>query len=111
MKPIRIVLPLLASSLLVLGGCAAKGIVMGSVIEGQNNRPVTSGQVVLTPVDGSEAQSGALQYGGRYKMKVKEGDYVISVAHEGLVLCESTPATLSVAANKISKADLCMQKP
>ena len=111
MKPVRVLLPLLAGSLILLGGCAAKGIVMGSVVEGQNNRPVTDGQVVLTPVDGTEAQSGALQYGGRYKMKVKEGDYVISVAHDSLQLCESTPATLSVKANKISNANLCMQKP
>jgi hypothetical protein len=110
MKPVRVLLPLLTASLVLLGGCAGKGIVMGSVVEGKNSRPVTNGQVVLTPVDGDEAQSGALQYGGRYKMKVKPGDYVISVAHDSLQLCESSPATLSVEANKISNADICMKQ-
>ena len=111
MKSARLLTPLITCGVLLLSGCAAKGIVMGSVIEGKNNRPIGNGKVILTPVDGEEAQSGALQYGGQFKLKVKEGDYVISVEHEDMVLCDTTPATINVKANKISKTQLCLQKP
>lgn len=111
MKSARLLTPLITCGVLLLSGCAAKGIVMGSVIEGKNNRPIGTGKVILTPVDGKEVQSGSLQYGGQFKLKVEEGEYVISVEHEDMILCDSTPATISVQANKIAETQLCLQKP
>lgn len=112
MKPI-LIRTLYAVSFVALTGCAASGTVMGTVVEAKNNRPVSDATITLTPLKGPygyEAQSTKLNFGGNFSIKVKTGEYQLSVKHKSLVPCYEIPV-IKVLGNDLQETKICMQPP
>lgn len=110
MKPI-LTSTLYAISLFALAGCAASGTVMGTLVEAKNNRPVSEATITLTPLKGPygyEAQSTKLNFGGNFTIKVKTGEYRLSVQHQSLVPCYDIPV-IKVLGNDLQETEICMK--
>ena len=91
-------------------GCTNKGSVIGSVATEQDNRPVREARVVMVPVGSDKEYTTTADWGGNYKMHVKEGEYQISAQHPGLELCGGGNIMVEVLGNKVATIDLCLAK-
>lgn len=108
--------PLLSAAAIALvalsaAGCTNTGSVIGSVSTEQDKRPVRDARIVMTPAGSTKEYSSQADWGGNYKMHVKEGEYVIAAEHPGMVVCEGGPQTVQVVGNGVATVDLCLQKP
>lgn len=92
-------------------GCTNTGTVLGAVALDRDNRPIRDARVVLTPAGSSSAYTSQTDWGGNYKINVKEGEYLVAAEHPGLEVCEPGPLSVTVVGNQVHSLDLCLQEP